>query len=249
MHFIKLLFLLLAVAASSVACEPDVDQSSPDSSDYSGSDLALLPVLLDGKWGYIDTTGTLVVQPQFNRAFPFSERLALVEADSGFGYIKADGNYSISPRFEDAWHFVDGRAPVQSAGIWQFVDEQGQVLDSEINIVEDPNFELEPGWLVDADYEPRQLELIQSDGRYGFQSQDGEIIIDPTFMNAWYFSDGLARVMVDSLWGYIDREGNVVIEPAYDLAWDFEYGVALVMVDDKYGYIDRQGRFVWEPKE
>ena len=249
MHRIELFFLLLAVTTTLVACELGEDQSPATSADTAATEVALLPILQNGQWGYIDTMGTIVVQPQFNRAFPFSENLALVEADSGFGYIRTDGAYSIPPQFEDAWHFFDGRAPVQSAGSWHFIDEQGNAIDPGTDIAEGPDFDLQPGALVEADYQPRQFQLIHSGGRYGFQSRDGDVVIDPRFNNAWYFSDGLARVMMDSLWGYIDRDGDVVIEPAYDLAWEFENGVALVMIDGKYGYIDRDGKFIWEPTD
>ncbi len=247
MRRIQLTILLFAIGAMSLACEPDADQTSDVSTNALEDGSTLLPVLQDGRWGYIDTTGTLVVEPRFKRAFSFSENLGLVEADSGFGYIREDGSFSIPPQFEDAWHFAGGRAPVQTAGTWQFVDEEGDVIDRQNDIANDPNFTLQLGSLVEKDYQPRQLQLIHSDDQYGFQTPDGDVVIEPQFQNAWYFSEGLARVMIDSLWGFIDRSGTVVIEPAFDLAWEFDNGLALVMVDGKYGYINRSGQFVWEP--
>lgn len=244
----RIFFILLIGAVTALACGTGSDDRPTSDTDTASEEAALLPVIQDGKWGYMDTTGAVAVEPRFNRAFHFSEGLALVESDSGFGFIRDDGSYAITPRFEDAWHFTEGNALVQANGKWQLVDSQGDVVDAQ-DAATDPNFTLRAGALIEDDYQPRQFQLIHTAGRYGFRNDEGEIIIDPRYQNAWYFSDGLARVMIDSLWGFIDRNGEIVIEPRYDLAWDFQNGLALVMVDGKYGYIDRQGSFVWRPSE
>ncbi len=248
-HPVALLPLLLIIAATSLACDEGSEETASTGPESASSSPALLPVLQDGRWGYIDTTGAIAVAPRFNRAFRFSEGLALVEADSGFGFIRGDGSFAVSPQFEDAWHFTGESALVQAEGAWHLVNRQGRVLEDRGDVTTDPNFTLRSGALVDEDYQPRPLQLIHTGGRYGYRSSDGDVVIDPTFQNAWYFSDGLARVMIDSLWGYIDQDGEIAIEPRYDLAWDFRNGLALVMIDGKYGYIDRAGEFVWQPSE
>ncbi len=47
----------------------------------------LLPVLQDGKWGYIDRTGKISIRPQFDDAGDFSEELARVRIGEKWGYI------------------------------------------------------------------------------------------------------------------------------------------------------------------
>jgi hypothetical protein len=37
---------------------------------------ALFPARQNGKWGYIDRSGSLIIQPQFDEAWDFSEGLA-----------------------------------------------------------------------------------------------------------------------------------------------------------------------------
>lgn len=246
---VRLTAITIVLASTIVACSTPGDDASTDRMQYSADAAALRPVQQDGQWGYMDSTGAVVVSPRFNRAFRFSDGLALVESDSGFGFIRMDGSYAIGPRFEDAWHFVGGRALIQSDGRWQVIDSVGEVVDPEVDVAADPEFNLDSDHLVENTYQPRTLQLIHADGRYGFRSTDGDVVIGPRFENAWYFSDGLARAMVDSMWGYIDSSGDFVIEPRYDLAWDFQNGLALVKVDDRLGYIDRQGNFVWPPSD
>ena len=58
----------------------------------------LAAVEIQGKWGFIDGDGTVVIQPKFRSARHFSEGLALVQNDSGlWGYISRSGDWEIPP--------------------------------------------------------------------------------------------------------------------------------------------------------
>jgi len=61
---------------------------------------SLAAVQIGEKWGYIDTTGKIVVQPQFDCAYAFNESgLALVENDGEIGWIDCTGKFIIEPRY------------------------------------------------------------------------------------------------------------------------------------------------------
>jgi hypothetical protein len=64
--------------------------------DYAFSE-GLVRVEIDGKHGYIDTTGRIVIKPQFDAASHFWQGLALVEVDKGYGYIDTAGQYIWNP--------------------------------------------------------------------------------------------------------------------------------------------------------
>jgi len=49
----------------------------------------MISVRKDGKYGYIDTTGKLVIPLEYNRALNFYEGVAYVAKDEGYGYIDA----------------------------------------------------------------------------------------------------------------------------------------------------------------
>ena len=86
------------------------------------------PIVVDGKWGYIDHTGTIVVTPQFDLAWHFSEGLAFVRIggrDNGkWGCIDKTGKYIINPQFDDTWSFSEGLAAVKIGG--RFFEEEGK---------------------------------------------------------------------------------------------------------------------------
>ena len=70
------------------------------------------------RWGFIDTRGTLVVEPKFEKfEGGFREGLsAVAEPQRDFGYIDAHGKYVILPRFLFAFEFVNGIARVEQRG-------------------------------------------------------------------------------------------------------------------------------------
>jgi hypothetical protein len=229
---------LVALIAFLIAgCQPDA--ARPGDADTAES---LHPVRVDGKWGFIDSSGDLVVDPLFDRAWPFSDGLALVQVGDRFGYVHQDGQYAVEPRFHDALFFSEGLAPVQIGdGSWGYIDTNGE-------FVVEPRFHLDHG-IIEQNGSRYDNGLVPTrDGDlYGFRERDGDDHIDARFDNAWYFSDGLARVRVDNQWGYIDRGGDWVIEPRFERAWDFIDGIAMVQINENIGYINRDGEYVWEP--
>ena len=90
-------------------------------------------------------------------------------------------------------------------------------------------------------------------------------IIEPQFIDAHDFTEGLAAVRVfkdgEHLWGFIDRTGKMVIEPQWDDALFFVNGLCLVIINEagltheeimygsgegiKSAYIDKKGSLIW----
>jgi hypothetical protein len=65
------------------------------------------------RYGYLDTTGKVAIEAQFDVVRRFSEGLAMAKIEDKWGYIDKKGNWVIRPRFEDAGDFSNGRAPVR----------------------------------------------------------------------------------------------------------------------------------------
>ena len=74
----------------------------------------------NGKYGYMDKEGNVVINPQFDYAEGFSEGLASVrigDRESGkYGYIDKEGKMVINPQFDLAWRFSEGLAKVEIGG-------------------------------------------------------------------------------------------------------------------------------------
>ncbi len=71
-------------------------------------------VCRDGKWGFVDTEGKLVIDCAYEDAESFCNGFAAVYIDGKWGYIDTEGNVIITPRFETATHFTkEGTAAVK----------------------------------------------------------------------------------------------------------------------------------------
>lgn len=74
----------------------------------------LLAVKVNGLWGYVNSTGDMVIAPQFDNAAEFSEGLAAVAINFRWGYINKTGKFVIAPGFLTAERFTSGLALVST---------------------------------------------------------------------------------------------------------------------------------------
>lgn len=72
----------------------------------------LYPVRLDGKYGYMDRTGKIVVAPQFSRGWDFHDGMAQVDSAEGHGIIDAAGKTTFLRQFSWIGDFSEGLAQV-----------------------------------------------------------------------------------------------------------------------------------------
>lgn len=83
----------------------------------------------NNKWGYIDLTGNVVIEPQYDGARDFCSGLAAVCCNGLWGYIDEAGNTVITNQYSEAYDFNDGMAHVYLPQTgWQIIDSQGTLL-------------------------------------------------------------------------------------------------------------------------
>jgi len=238
----------------------------------------LFRIIQNGKYGYIDKTGKIIISPQFDMAYSFEEGLGLVKKGAMWGYIDNKGTMIIEPQFSDASPFSQGLASIKiggDRGKWGYINKKGEII---IN----PKFDLSGSFSEGLAYADNSfidktghvvIHLIReslgnvysftdrfSEGlapvvvtyrnsyKWGFINKAGEMIIEPQFDSARSFSGGLARVWVGDKIGFINTSGKFVINPIFDAAFDFSEGLAPVRIEDKWGYIDNKGEIIINPK-
>jgi len=85
------------------------------------SDEGYAAVMRDGKWGFIDTNGIVIIPFTFDEALSFGQHLAAVKIGDSWGYISMSGQVVIEPQFAEAKSFSGGSAPVLTGRGWQFI--------------------------------------------------------------------------------------------------------------------------------
>lgn len=65
----------------------------------------LIAYEINGKWGFVDTSGNVIIEPQFEGAKSFSHGLAAICKDEKWGFINEAGEIAIEYQFVDADYF------------------------------------------------------------------------------------------------------------------------------------------------
>ncbi len=93
----------------------------------------LIPYRKGDKWGYCTPDKKVVIQPKYDRAWPFREDLARVELNGKYGFIDRTGREIVPPKYDDAWSFSEGLARVGIGkrqgffiGKYGFIDRTGR---------------------------------------------------------------------------------------------------------------------------
>ena len=85
-------------------------------------------VVSGGKRGFIDKTGKLVIDPQFDGAGNFAEGLARVSIGNKWGFIDKTGKYVINPQFDGAGNFAEGLACVKLGNKIGWINKTGKYI-------------------------------------------------------------------------------------------------------------------------
>lgn len=79
-------------------------------------------------YGFRNAEGQIVIDPQFDQAWHFSEGLARVSMDGKWGFIDRAGQQVVKPMFDVAWDFEHGLARVQIGNKFGYIDKSGEYV-------------------------------------------------------------------------------------------------------------------------
>ena len=221
-------------------------------SDLGLNSSSLFPIVTPQGNGYIDNTGQIVIEPQFNWVGKFSEGLAAVAIEEQIGYIDYSGKLVIEPRFNydqeiDGFEYFSEGLAVASFPNRESDSVQKGYIDTQGKIAIAPQFYQAYPFSEGL----ARVELLRSNRlRYAFINKLGKILFShPSASEARDFSQGLAAIKIERKWGYINRQGQIVIKPQFLGAQDFTEGLAAVIdVSGRWGYIDKTGNWVIKPR-
>ena len=211
----------------------------------------LMPMLKNGKWGFVNKYFQFAIEPKFDWVYEFSEGRAEVTLNHKSGFIDTSGNIVIPLKYDMVWPFHDGLARVRRD------IEVGKVMTVE---GEQPDYRYQYGYVDRSGNEMIALQFEDatyfSDGYalaipsnfklYGIIDKQGHFVHDPEFEEAEQFHEGLAKVCVKQKCGYVDTTGAWIAPPTFSFAKDFWHGLAQVSWGSgDYGYINRSGKVVW----
>ena len=206
----------------------------------------------DKKMGYKNSTGTIVIKPQFDKAFPFAEGLGLVSLGNKYGFINVQGVFVITPAYDFAESFSGGLAAVGKGMItsaqWGYIDKTGK---EKVPLT----------YKTARSFREGRGLVQQADGLFGYLDASGKVVIPFVYLEAGTFSEGLAwafkgkeemsgglikRKIRTGKYGYINPAGQEVISFVFDKVIDFSKGKAKVEKEGRAYWVNKQGQEIAE---
>ena len=213
----------------------------------------------NGKYGYMDRTGKIVIKAQFDHAYEFTEELAAVEMNRKWGFIDRTGKLIIAPQFVWVDSFSEGLSLVIiggklidagkgysiEGGKYGYIDKTGKVV-------------------IDARYDFAQsfsegLALVKLNGNQNNPPDEtnehwmvmtdahGKQVRVPTFSESTIYGVSVNKAKntdTGNKYGFINKTGKYVIPPRFEDASNFSEGLAPVMEHQSWGFIDKTGKTV-----
>jgi len=200
-------------------------------------------VEVDGKIGFIDTSGRLVVPTKFD-AFTFEEshQAYIGVIDGKKGLYTNDGSEIVSPIYDEIdSKDKNGFTKIKSNGLVGLLTGNYSVLVS-------PKYDLISDFYQDSN----EFMLIKKNNLFGLLNRAGTEVFAPQFsgINSFNSKYNLALVAdANGNHGYIDKFGQIAIPLMYKTASNFyDNGLAVVKEDGLLGCIETNGKTVVKPR-
>jgi len=222
------------------------------------------PYKNDGKYGFIQRNGDIVIEAKYDQVSPFREGLSIVLSGEFYGAIDKRNHLVIDAKFDDMEDFNLGKSIVEKDNVFGLVDRVGNFI-----------FPLEyedMGWLTDS------LLYAKKNGLFGIYNSANVVQSELFFEDIIPFDGKLARVVKNGKVGFINRELSLVLQTefddlitytdssfiytiadkmglvhiknnwktnaVYDEIYPLHYGISMVRTKDKLGYIDAKGNLI-----
>jgi hypothetical protein len=213
-------------------CQPSASHSGIELSSLSADTSQLTPFVEDGRWGFLDSTGRVVLKPRFWNAGAFAEGLAAVREGGLYGYIDAQGRYVLPPAYEFATEFVSGRALVWNAGRPWLIDRNGRALTP-------PGAYRNLEWEAAEPGRPLHILAYGANDHQGVLDANGRILVDTVYNFVQYLGAGTFEVRMEP-WV---RERRNEDNPADTTTYLTRGNVSLAILDSKGRVVVPFGRY------
>ena len=235
----------------------------------------LAPIKLDGKWGFVNTEGNIIIEPQYFYVAGFFSGVSLVRNQKKDYFFINKENRNIFGKivFQKASSFYDGYAVIEndkgfgvidlrgitiihpqydyadnrvSDGLWA-VGNSGELKTTFIDVETGEKVFQGPYKLTGTFHDGYVAALSIEDGGWGILDSDGNVVVDFQYKHiSATSSEGLLAFKNDKLSGYMSVDGNIVIPAQFEIAGYFVAGLARIKKNGRYGYINRKGEIIYD---
>ena len=220
--------------------------------------MKLYPTISNGKYGFMNAKGKLIIPASYTEVGPFQDGLAVVSKDELFGIIDKKNQLVIDFQFDEVSEFVNNRAIVRQGEKYGVINRSGKWI-----------FPLE---FDDISLGSNQLYTVVKEGVTSLYNLNFEAASMRTEMVESNFSKSMsskhpefeligeldrksnrAVVKLAGQLNYIDSLGTIILTTPLEWFADalnvakFSNGVAVFRKKEKFGLIDVNGKVIQKP--
>ncbi len=162
----------------------------------------LVPIMRDGNYGYYNLLGEFQFGNYKQAGAYVNGEAAVQDQNDQWIIIDNEGNQVSNNKYEDivlntnGSHISNEVMIAKQAGKYKIFKEESVVGEyDDADIITDDN-----------------MIAVCINGKWGYVNNEGKELIEPTYISAKSFSNGLAAVSNGEHWGFIDPKGNLVID-------------------------------------
>ncbi len=213
----------------------------------------------ENRFGYVDASGKILIEAQFDWAERVFRRESAVEGsatpmpvaavfmgatacdgtdllpqEGKYGLLRRDGELVAPLQYDEILWTVDGFAALRAGETHTLLNlTTGQPLGERYEAIG----ALREGFIP-----------VQQGGKWGYLGLDGQMLPGGfAWDSALPFAEGVAGVSQEKRAGFIDATGQVVIPLQYDGVSSFGNGLAGFAQKKKWGFVNAQGEVVIKP--
>lgn len=206
---------------------------------------------INNLYGLVNSKGNIILPNIYNSIGKFEDNLACVQVNvlsddrnkqkKLYGYVDSSGNEILPPSYE----FIGKRnhkfAVVMKNNLWGLFSIENHQLQIFPNVsFLGPCMENICKINVGGIYDKNNKKT--TGGLWGYVSVDGQIVVEPTYEQAYGFSEEMAAVKLNGKWGFINAKGTIVVPCKYDeVKAGFKNGKGKLVKDNKIFVFDKNG--------
>lgn len=219
----------------------------------------------NGKWGAVDSSFNTVIEPVYDKIYPFSDTesgITIASINGKYGLIDRDGNIAadfvydaIESLYSDgkvnAYRVMQGESYMAMEGEkYGLLDKNGKMIKQLDELV--PKRLYEEYNLIEVYTKNTRDDSEEYGELYGLIDYNGNVVIPAAHTNIWNISDGIvaAQKSYDRC-GYYDISGNEITEFKYRMVSQFSEGLAFAASCEgdvwTYEVINQNGEVVYNP--
>ena len=163
----------------------------------------LIPIKYEGKYHYYDILGDVQFDKEsYDYAGSFSNGTAAVCKDNKWFIINKNGEAVDDNVYDDVVLFLDGTYTKNNVKIFKYSGKYHLIVkDEERGEFDDVDILTDDGLIA-----------VCVNGKWGYVDFEGEMKIEPKYLEAKSFSYGLAAVYNGTDWGFINKNDELAID-------------------------------------